>query len=130
MAAPDDPYHAHVYYDARSRDLAVRLREELLAARASGSWPLAFVGELRDAPLGPHPLPQFELHFRQALLAVVRPRLANAGLTVLVHPLTLDDLADHTRDADWIGTPLPLDLSVLDPPGINQGLARFGVSDL
>jgi hypothetical protein len=24
---------------------------------------------------------------------------------------------------------LPLDLSVLDPPGINHGIARFGKSD-
>jgi len=24
---------------------------------------------------------------------------------------------------------LPLDVSVLDPPGMNQGVARFGLSD-
>ncbi|WP_338426172.1 DOPA 4,5-dioxygenase family protein [Sphingopyxis kveilinensis] len=51
------------------------------------------------------------------------------GLRALVHPLTDDDLADHTTLAHWIGTPVDLDLSVLDPPGANQGIARFGVKD-
>jgi hypothetical protein len=32
-----------------------------------------------------------------------------SGLTALVHPLTDDDLADHTSLALWIGGPLPLD---------------------
>jgi DOPA 4,5-dioxygenase len=31
--------------------------------------------------------------------------------------------------ATWIGEPLPLDLTVLDPPGGNQGIPRFGKSD-
>jgi DOPA 4,5-dioxygenase len=46
-----------------------------------------------------------------------------------VHPLTDDDLADHTTLARWIGAPLELDLGVLDPPGMNQGVPRFGKSD-
>ena len=54
---------------------------------------------------------------------------APPGLTALIHPLTDDDLADHTTLADWIGEPLPLDESVLDPPGHNQGIARFGKVD-
>jgi DOPA 4,5-dioxygenase len=45
------------------------------------------------------------------------------------HPLTDDDVADHTKLAHWIGEPIALDLSVLDPPGINQGIPRFGASD-
>lgn len=47
----------------------------------------------------------------------------------LVHPLTDDDLADHTTLAQWIGKPLPLKVEVLDPPGQNQAIARFGISD-
>ena len=52
-----------------------------------------------------------------------------SGLRALVHPLTDDDLADHTTLAEWIGEPLALDTSVLDPPGVNRGVARFGSSD-
>jgi DOPA 4,5-dioxygenase len=46
----------------------------------------------------------------------------------LVHPLT-DDLADHTSLAQWIGEPLELDVTTLDPPGRNQGVPRFGKTD-
>ena len=52
-----------------------------------------------------------------------------SGLRALVHPLTGDDVADHTSLAHWIGEPIDLDVSVLDPPGVNQGVARFGKSD-
>ena len=50
-------------------------------------------------------------------------------MCVLVHPLTDDDLADHTALGRWIGEPLDLDLATLDPPGHNQGIARFGRTD-
>jgi DOPA 4,5-dioxygenase len=46
-----------------------------------------------------------------------------------VHPLTDDDLADHTTLGRWIGEPLELDLTTLDPPGMNQGVPRFGKTD-
>ena len=90
---------------------------------------LNFVGEMRDRPVGPHPKPQFEIHFRKDSLEAVLTLITESGLTALVHPLTDDDLADHTTLAHWIGEPISLDLSVLDPPGLNQGVARFGKSD-
>ena len=88
-----------------------------------------FVGEMCDKNVGPHPKPQFEVHFLEDALPGILPMVKASGLTALVHPLTDDDLADHTSLALWIGEPLPLDHSVLDPPGMNQGIARFGKSD-
>ena len=85
---------------------------------------------MRDYKVGPHPDPQFEVHFLEADLNKIVPVLKSSGLTVLVHPLTRDDLADHTTLAQWIGDPIPLDLTTLDPPGVNQGLARFGKTDV
>jgi aromatic ring-cleaving dioxygenase len=124
------PYHAHVYYEPGTRDAAQRLRDELVAMKRGGATPdLQFVGELRDSCVGPHPKPQFEIHFLARALPRLKPALSAAGLTVLVHPLTDDDLADHTTLAEWIGEPLPLDVSVLDPPGRNQGVPRFGKGD-
>jgi DOPA 4,5-dioxygenase len=120
----DAPYHAHVYYSAAQRAGAEALREEL---RRSGE--VLFVGRMMDGPVGPHPLPQFEVHFRQESVPAIVAMIEASGLTALVHPLTDDDLADHTSLARWIGEPLELDTSVLDPPGINQGVARFGKSD-
>ena len=94
---------------------------------ASGSLPdLVHVGRMHDKGVGPHPIPQFEVQFLAAALSNIVPMIENTGLTALVHPVTDDDLADHTTLATWIGDPLPLDVSVLDPPGRNRGLERFG----
>ena len=118
------PYHAHIYYEPRERAVAKQLHQRLAASTA-----VLFVGELRDEPVGPHPKAQFEAHFREAALPQIVSLIKDTGLTALVHPLTDDDVADHTTLGQWIGEPLPLDLSVLDPPGMNKGVARFGKSD-
>ena len=124
------PYHAHIYFEPAERGAAHRLRQRLLESRGVGELAsVVFVGELRDDPVGPHPKAQFEIHFHEDAVPQVTSLIKATGLTALVHPLTDDDLADHTSLGQWIGTPLPLDLSVLDPPGHNQGVARFGKSD-
>ena len=124
------PYHAHIYYTLDTRAQASALEQTLQQAKSSGAIAeLDFIGELRDRALGPHPIPEFEIHFSKAMLAQIVALLESSGLTCLVHPLTDDDLADHTSLAQWIGKPLPLKVEVLDPPGQNQGIARFGKSD-
>lgn len=124
------PYHAHIYYAVEERDAAANLRDTLRAAPPGDPLSeLRFIGELRDHKAGPHITSQFEIHFDERLLPVVEAELVRSGLRVLIHPLTLDDLGDHTHLGRWIGEPVELDLSVLDPPGVNQGLARFGKTD-
>lgn len=118
------PFHAHIYFDAAGRATADALRRAFEA-----SADVLYVGGMRDRPVGPHPLPQFEIHFLAAAAPRVKAAIAKSGLRALVHPLTDDDLADHTTLAQWIGEPLALDASVLDPPGRNQGVGRFGKSD-
>lgn len=128
--AGDAPYHAHIYYSADERSVAASLREKLRAARPGEPLSeLRFVGELRDHKAGPHITCQFEIHFDERLLPTVEAELTRSGLRVLIHPLTLDDLGDHTHLGRWIGQPVELDLTVLDPPGLNQGIARFGKTD-
>jgi aromatic ring-cleaving dioxygenase len=124
MVNERQPYHAHIYYEPGERAAA-----NLLLQRLAQSKFVLFAGELRDQPVGPHPKAQFEVHFREDALAQVVALIKETGLTALVHPLTDDDLADHTTLGQWLGEPLPLDLSVLDPPGVNQVVARFGKSD-
>lgn len=129
-AEGEAPFHAHIYYAPKERAAALALRDRLRAAPATD--PLAevlFVGELRDEKAGPHVVSQFEIHFLERLVPVVEAELRRTGLRVLIHPLTLDDLGDHTYLGRWIGEPVELDLSVLDPPGVNQGIARFGKTD-
>jgi aromatic ring-cleaving dioxygenase len=130
MSTERQPYHAHIYFEPAARAAANRLRQQLLQSKGVGEFAsVLFVGELRDEPVGPHPKAQFEIHFREDAVPQVTSLIKATGLTALVHPLTDDDLADHTSLGQWIGEPLPLDLSVLDPPGKNQGVARFGKSD-
>lgn len=121
----DAPFHAHIYYRPDQREAADALRGRFAALRPE----VEFVGELRDHKVGPHPIPQFEIHFPESSLPAVRPLLEASGLRVLIHPLTMDDLADHTSLGEWLGEPVDLDLSVLDPPGVNQGMARYGKTD-
>jgi DOPA 4,5-dioxygenase len=124
MDTERQPYHAHIYYEPGERAAAHRLLQRLAQSKF-----VLFAGELRDEPVGPHPKAQFEVHFREDAVAQVVALIKETGLRALVHPLTDDDLADHTTLGQWIGAPLPLDLSVLDPPGMNKGVARFGKSD-
>jgi aromatic ring-cleaving dioxygenase len=119
------PYHAHIYYSDEERSAAESLHSDF----ASGRPEVLFVGRMTNGGVGPHPIPQFEVHFREPALETVVASIEASGLRALVHPLTDDDLADHTSRARWIGEPLALDTSVLDPPGVNQGVARFGKSD-
>jgi DOPA 4,5-dioxygenase len=118
------PFHAHIYYTAEDRSAAEKLRDDF---RANGE--VLFVGRMTDRAVGPHPIPQYEVHFVEGSLPAVVSAIEGSGLRALVHPLTDDDLADHTSLAQWIGEPVELEVSVLDPPGMNQGVPRFGKSD-
>ena len=124
MTNPDAPYHAHIYYDLAERPVAAGLRDDF------GNDPaILFVGAMTDGVAGPHPIAQYEVHFLARSRDAVVAAIEATGLRALVHPLTDDDLADHTTLAHWIGEPVELDVTVLDPPGVNQGVPRFGVSD-
>ena len=128
--AEDAPYHAHVYYSAGERPEAEALHDRFARLACSGDYsPVLFVGRMMDGGVGPHPVAQFEVHFRAHSFHRVVTVIEATGLRALVHPPTDDDLADHTTHGRWIGEPLELDLTVLDPPGRNQGVERFGKSD-
>ena len=119
------PFHAHIYYSDADRPAAVALRDRFLDTPSQ----VLFVGRMMDSGVGPHPIAQYEVHFLEDARPDVVAAIENSGLRALVHPLTDDDLADHTSLAHWIGEPVELDVSVLDPPGHNQGVARFGRTD-
>ena len=125
MTDDDAPYHAHIYFTDDQRDAAEDLR-----TRFKAETDILFVGAMTTGKAGPHPIPQYEVHFLKSSLNEVVERIRVSGLRALVHPLTDDDLADHTSLGQWIGgDPLELDLTTLDPPGLNQGIARFGKTD-
>ena len=130
MPDADAPYHAHIYFSADERAAAEALRDTFDRFGRDGAEPhILFVGRMTEGRVGPHPIAQYEVHFLGRSRAGVIAAITASGLRALVHPLTDDDLADHTRLAHWIGEPVELDLATLDPPGQNQGVARFGRTD-
>ena len=125
MVDADAPYHAHIYYTDADRAVAAALRDRFSA----GDPEVLFVGRMMDQGVGPHPIPQYEVHFLEAARPDVVAAIEASGVRALVHPLSDDDLADHTTLAHWIGEPLDLDVTTLDPAGVNQGIPRFGKTD-
>jgi aromatic ring-cleaving dioxygenase len=103
-------YHAHVYYDAATRNAAAQVREamEERFEVQMGRW--------RDEPVGPHPQSMYQVAFSPSEFARVVPWLAlnRAGLVVFIHPNTGDDYADHAVHPLWLGEKLVLKLDVFD----------------
>lgn len=102
-------YHAHVYFDAETIEFAKTLCEE------AGKLFLVTVGRVHQKPVGPHPLWSCQLAFENSEYANLLSWLAlnRQGLTILIHPLTGNDLKDHTDYAAWMGEPQALKLEVL-----------------
>ncbi|WP_207004644.1 DOPA 4,5-dioxygenase family protein [Trinickia mobilis] len=104
-------WHAHVYFDAASRDAAWTFREAI-ETRFGGVLKL---GRFHERLVGPHPQWSYQLAFDNAHFAAIFAWLSlNHGeLDVFVHPNTGDSLRDHRDSAAWIGRSHVLVLSAL-----------------
>lgn len=109
-------YHVHVYFTSDQRKHAEHVH--YLAAELTLSYddpqPVR-VGRMHDAPIGPHPKGQFQIQTSdRALHLIIEMLMLNREqLDVLVHPVTEDELADHTERAMWLGNKLQLNLDKL-----------------
>ena len=104
-------YHAHVYFQAETRVSAVALRDqlaELFGAKIA-------LHSLSDGPRGPHINRMFGIDIPNSEFeGVVAFLLIHHGVhTVLFHPVTGNELLDHTHHGLWLGGIQPLDLAVL-----------------
>ncbi len=102
-------FHAHVYFDSATRTAAERLHDEL--ARHFD----AKVGALVDRPIGPHAKPMFQVTIAPEQFASIVPwlMLNRDGLSILVHPTTDDEVADHDTRPMWMGESLPIDVELM-----------------
>ncbi|MHA1566631.1 MAG: DOPA 4,5-dioxygenase family protein [Alphaproteobacteria bacterium] len=103
-------YHAHVYYQADTRAKAEKLRAAIDQRfdTTLGRW--------HDRPIGPHPEWSYQIAFDTALFADLVPWLSlnRDDLTIFIHPLTGNDLADHSNFVMWLGTSATLDLGIFN----------------
>ena len=97
-------WHAHVYFDAATRDAAWALRE-----RIESSLDIQ-MGRFHEKPVGPHPMFSYQVTVTNEQFTKVMSWLTlNHGeLIVFVHPNTGHDLEDHRDRAVWIGKSVPL----------------------
>ncbi len=104
-------YHAHVYYNAATKLIAARLRDTILSKFNVEP------GGFSDEPRGPHPISQFNVILETSEFQHIVPwlMLNREGLDVLVHPLTESSYDDHSKNALWLGTPVPMKLEILRP---------------
>ncbi|WP_417222638.1 DOPA 4,5-dioxygenase family protein [Amphritea sp.] len=92
-------YHAHVYFDAKSL-----LQAEELCEQARYTLGVA-MGRMHQKCVGPHPEWSCQLSFSAEQLGDVLPWLIlnRNGLTIFIHPVTGNDLDDHTKYIMWLG---------------------------
>ena len=104
-------WHAHVYFDAASRDVAWTFRDTVTVQFGSR----VELGRFHERAVGPHPRWSYQIAFAPAQFPEVVPWLAlNHGeLDVFVHPNTGDPLRDHRDCAIWIGRSWQLDLKAV-----------------
>lgn len=104
-------YHAHVYFSDSTYEKADSLR---LKAHAHFRNRIR-LSAMINRPIGPHPLPMFELDFNGVDYKEVVGWLEThrQGLDILIHPLSGEALADHTTLALFLGNRLDLNLDVL-----------------
>lgn len=113
MSEPSSPagtraiasYHAHVYFrGAAEREHALRVRDWI------GERFSVQLGRIHDQPIGPHPVPMYQVAFaREVFSAFVSWLMLNHGeLSVLIHPNTARERTDHLVHALWLGERLQI----------------------
>jgi aromatic ring-cleaving dioxygenase len=102
-------FHAHVYYDPTTREMAERVRQGL------GDRFKVQLGHWHDRPIGPHPKSMYQVSFAINQFDRIVPwlMLHRENLDILIHPNTGDEMADHTDYALWLGEKLLVNLEFL-----------------
>lgn len=107
-------YHVHIYFEAgKTSEQTAQLVAEKIGAR----FPDA-VKDIHEvgAGNGPHTAPNFGVSITPESFGEVVSWLQrnSKGLSILVHPRTGDEQADHLDSALWLGKPVELSQAFFD----------------
>ena len=105
-------YHAHIYFDENTLETAKSVAQNI---NMKFDVP---VGKFHEKNVGPHPRWSVQITIERNKFGRCIPWLMKnrQGLTVFTHPLTGDDLTDHTDHALWMGELLELNLDIFKKP--------------
>ena len=105
-----ESYHAHVYFDADSKDRAWALREQIEKIFDME------MGRFHEKNVGPHPCWSYQVAFQPEVFGKIAPWLAlnRDNLVVFLHPNTGFNLEDHRDHAIWLGEKMTLKLDIFE----------------
>ncbi|PBK73498.1 hypothetical protein ARMSODRAFT_636820 [Armillaria solidipes] len=109
-------YHFHIYFhqtNATEHYFALELRDAVLRLCRDGAFVAVPLFRVNTEANGPHPVGSYGIWVPvESSASVFSFIVKNHGkLSVLIHPLTIDEREDHEKRTAWIGPPFPLDLS-------------------
>jgi DOPA 4,5-dioxygenase len=99
-------HHIHPYFTAENKEKAVDIYNSV-----KENFPSLHLGRIHDNPVGPHPAGSFQITIPPEVFEDIKEFLTENGhgLTMLIHPLTGDDIKDHSeQNIDWIGSPVKI----------------------
>ncbi len=101
-------YHAHIYFNESTLNQAIALCEN------AGEIFEVTVGQIHEKLVGPHPCWSCQIFFTSDVFEELISWLDahRSSLNILVHPLTGNNLEDHTVYASWLGESTKLNLSI------------------
>jgi aromatic ring-cleaving dioxygenase len=103
-----DHFHAHIYYDEKTIDKAKRL------VKKAESLNYLEIGRMHEKPVGPHPLWSCQLLCLTKDINKLIPWLMvnREDLTIFIHPLSGNDLDDHSKHVMFLGEAVALNLDI------------------
>jgi aromatic ring-cleaving dioxygenase len=97
-------YHIHIYMNDKTDSFALFALGEKIRTLFEGE----VEGPFHVGKVGPHTQANIEFDVTLEAYAKVVPwlQMNSAGLSILIHPRTGDELKDHLDAAMWIGKPV------------------------
>ncbi|KAJ3104506.1 hypothetical protein HDU97_009119 [Phlyctochytrium planicorne] len=119
-------FHFHIYWissDPQAKKAALALRDDVLRLNSEKFFVAVPLFRVNEGPVGPHPMGSYEIwvpteHFARVYQYLARNRPKN--VSVLIHPLSKEQLLDHTDRVAFIGPSAPLYTEALQPPVLDH----------